>query len=70
MMGADGHYRYLVVDPYRAFLDPKAENVEASDAPPRRHLFHCYVYQFHLWQFVKTLSELVRRLLSRIIHAP
>ena len=55
-------YRHTVVDPYRASLDAKAGNGEASDTPSHRHLFHCYVYQYHLWQFVKVLSELVCQL--------
>jgi len=53
-------HRHIVVDPYRASLDPKAGNAEGSNPPSHRHLFHCYVYQYHLWQFVKVLSELVR----------
>ena len=52
--------RHIVIDPYRASLDAKGGNGEASDVPSHRHLFHCYVYQYHLWQFVKVLSELVR----------
>ena len=60
---ADLLHRHIVVDPYRASFD--AGNGESSDAPSHRHLFHCYVYQYHLWQFVKILSELVCRLLPR-----
>lgn len=56
---ADCLQRLIVVDPYRASLDPKAGDAELNDAPSHRHLFHCYVYQYHLWQFVKILSELV-----------
>lgn len=52
-----------MVDPYRASLDPNAGDAEVSGAPSHRHLFHCYVYQYHLWQFVKILSEVVRWLL-------
>lgn len=57
-----------MIDPYRAYLDSKGGNGEASDAPSHRHLFHCYVYQYHLWQFVKVLSELVRQPLPDIIR--
>ena len=57
-----------MVEPYRASLDPKAGNAEGSNPPSHRHLFHCYVYQYHLWQFVKILSELVRWPLPRTIH--
>ena len=62
-------HRHLVVDPYRAFLDPKEGNGETSDAPSHRHLFHCYTYQYHLWQFAKVLSEVVCQLLLRILCA-
>lgn len=61
--GADHLHRHIVVDPYRASFD--AGNGESSDVPSHRHLFHCYVYQYHLWQFVKILSQLVCRLLPR-----
>jgi len=65
---ADRLCSHIVVDPYRASLDPKAGNAEGSHSPSHRHLFHCYVYQYHLWQFVKVLSELVRWLLPRTVH--
>ena len=58
--GADRRHSHIVIDPYRAYLDSKGGDGEVSDAPSHRHLFHCYVYQYHLWQFVKVLSELVR----------
>lgn len=66
--GTDHLYRHIVIDPYRASLDAKDGNGEASDVPSHRHLFHCYVYQYHLWQFVKVLSELVRRSLPEIVR--
>ncbi|KAJ7444827.1 hypothetical protein FB451DRAFT_1433746 [Mycena latifolia] len=40
--------RHLVLEPWRPSFDPDHE--ADQEMPPHRHLFHCYVYQYHLIQ--------------------
>ncbi|KAG2004212.1 hypothetical protein CC2G_002792 [Coprinopsis cinerea AmutBmut pab1-1] len=64
--------RMKVLDPYRpAFettptmtLDDDDDYHHHHDIPPHRHLFRCYVYQYHLIQFteivIESLDEILR----------
>ena len=48
------------MDPYRPAFDLKhVPSDEDAEVPPHRHLFHCYVYQYHLMQFAQVLIEMV-----------
>ncbi|KAJ7087768.1 hypothetical protein C8R44DRAFT_26769 [Mycena epipterygia] len=40
--------RHLVLEPWRPSFDPNHD--PEQEMPPHRHLFHCYVYQYHLLQ--------------------
>ncbi|KAJ6525711.1 hypothetical protein B0H19DRAFT_1223853 [Mycena capillaripes] len=40
--------RHLILEPWRPSFDQEHESEQ--EMPPHRHLFHCYVYQFHLIQ--------------------
>ncbi|KAF7311484.1 hypothetical protein MKEN_01050700 [Mycena kentingensis (nom. inval.)] len=40
--------RHLVLAPWRPSFD--VDNDSEQEMPPHRHLFHCYVYQYHLLQ--------------------
>ncbi|KAJ7219546.1 hypothetical protein GGX14DRAFT_533276 [Mycena pura] len=40
--------RHLVLEPWRPSFDPNSD--PEQEMPPHRHLFHCYVYQYHLIQ--------------------
>ncbi|KAJ7510139.1 hypothetical protein B0H11DRAFT_1957855 [Mycena galericulata] len=40
--------RHLVLEPWRPSFDP--DHDPEQEMPPHRHLFHCYVYQYHLIQ--------------------
>ncbi|KAF7295393.1 hypothetical protein MIND_01078900 [Mycena indigotica] len=40
--------RHLILEPWRSSFNYDHEN--EHETPPHRHLFHCYVYQYHLLQ--------------------
>ncbi|KAJ7744984.1 hypothetical protein DFH07DRAFT_20255 [Mycena maculata] len=40
--------RHLILEPWRPSFDP--DHDPEQEMPPHRHLFHCYVYQYHLMQ--------------------
>ncbi|KAF7338076.1 hypothetical protein MVEN_02032100 [Mycena venus] len=40
--------RHLVLEPWLPAFDPNHD--PEHEIPPHRHLFHCYVYQYHLMQ--------------------
>ncbi|KAH6904695.1 hypothetical protein BKA70DRAFT_1296143 [Coprinopsis sp. MPI-PUGE-AT-0042] len=63
--------RMKVLEPYKLAFDHSAhpededdQHIHDADAPPHRHLFRCYVYQYHLTQFaeivIETLDEIDR----------
>lgn len=48
--------RHIILQPYRlAFETPDEDSGSDYETPPHRHLFNCYVYQYHLIQ----ISEIV-----------
>ncbi|TRM68618.1 hypothetical protein BD626DRAFT_119094 [Schizophyllum amplum] len=49
--------RLAVLDLYRPFFDRDMEDPHLADMPPHRHLFHSYVYQYHLMQVAGILIE-------------
>ncbi|KAJ7272064.1 hypothetical protein B0H12DRAFT_1299013 [Mycena haematopus] len=52
--------RHLVLEPWNPFFDPSHD--PEHPMPPHRHLFHCYVYQYHLIQMsgnVKTMLDTI-----------
>ncbi|KAF8629340.1 hypothetical protein AX15_003501 [Amanita polypyramis BW_CC] len=56
--------RHLVLDPYKGTFDPRAEEIDTDqDVPPHRHLFHCYVYQYHVMEF----GDYTMKMLDHII---
>ncbi|KAF8431956.1 hypothetical protein L210DRAFT_3650787 [Boletus edulis BED1] len=56
--------RLTVLHPYRAMFASVDDTVLEHEIPSHRHLFHCYVYQYHLMRFATSiqdvLSEIVR----------
>ncbi|KAF8121514.1 hypothetical protein EV363DRAFT_907034 [Boletus edulis] len=56
--------RFTVLDPYRVMFTSADDTMMEPEVPSHRHLFHCYVYQYHLMQFAKSvqdmLSEIIR----------
>ncbi|KAL0959307.1 hypothetical protein HGRIS_014571 [Hohenbuehelia grisea] len=55
--------RHLVLEPYHGAFEPKPD-AQDQPAPPHRHLFHCYVYQYHL----NHLSHNLLDLFDQILH--
>ncbi|KAL1753824.1 hypothetical protein FB107DRAFT_264038 [Schizophyllum commune] len=52
--------RLKVLDVYRPFFEHGGqEDAHAPDMPAHRHLFHCYVYQYHLMQVAGILVEML-----------
>ncbi|KAL1742869.1 hypothetical protein HDZ31DRAFT_42289 [Schizophyllum fasciatum] len=57
--------RLRVLDVYRPFFEHGQDDAHSPDMPAHRHLFHCYVYQYHLMQVAGILLEMldeIRRL--------
>ncbi|KAF8550186.1 hypothetical protein OG21DRAFT_1469052 [Imleria badia] len=56
--------RFFILDPYRAMVTSPDEALTEREIIPHRHLFNCYVYQYHLMQFATNiqavLGEIVR----------
>ncbi|KAG9311166.1 hypothetical protein JVU11DRAFT_8233 [Chiua virens] len=56
--------RFAILDPYRAMLAAADDSSAERDIIPHRHLFNCYVYQYHLMRFATsvqdTLGEIIR----------
>ncbi|KAF7322544.1 hypothetical protein HMN09_00032900 [Mycena chlorophos] len=50
--------RHLVLEPWRPSFDTGHLDLE-HEMPPHRHLFHCYVYQYHLLQVSLNISTLL-----------
>lgn len=70
-----------VLEPYKAAFDHAAHpededehHIHDTDAPPHRHLFRCYVYQYHLTQFaeivIETVSSSITLTISTGLHLP
>ncbi|KAJ7632836.1 hypothetical protein FB45DRAFT_744966 [Roridomyces roridus] len=49
--------RHLVLEPWRSSFD--LEHETEHEAWPHRHLFHCYVYQYHLMQVSTNLLTML-----------
>jgi hypothetical protein len=49
--------RHLILEPWRPSFDPNHD--PEQEIPPHRHLFHCYVYQYHLIQLSVNLTAMV-----------
>jgi hypothetical protein len=49
--------RHLILEPYRPSFD-QAQDPD-QEMPPHRHLFHCYVYQYHLLQTADLMVAMV-----------
>ncbi|KAI0089790.1 hypothetical protein BDY19DRAFT_888753 [Irpex rosettiformis] len=47
--------RHRVLDPYRIAFDPK-HSESGFGAPPHKHLFHCYTYEYHILQLAMYIS--------------
>ncbi|KAJ6597201.1 hypothetical protein DFH09DRAFT_113905 [Mycena vulgaris] len=55
--------RHLVLEPWRPSFDPNHD--PEQEMPPHRHLFHCYIYQYHLIQVsvnLVTMLEAITKL--------
>lgn len=53
--------RLRVLDPYRHAFDLKQKHGATSDIepPPHKHLFHCYMYEYHTSQIASFVSGVV-----------
>lgn len=51
--------RFTVLDPYRVIFSPADDMLRERDIPSHRHLFDCYVYQYHLMQFASSIQDMV-----------
>ena len=51
--------RFTVLDPYRAMFTSADDTLTGRDIIPHRHLFHCYVYQYHLMRFATSIQDVV-----------
>ncbi|TFK66336.1 hypothetical protein BDN72DRAFT_880366 [Pluteus cervinus] len=47
--------RHVVLEPYIAAFEGRADH----GTPSHHHLFHCYVYQYHLMQFASIVLEML-----------
>ena len=52
--------RLIVLDPYRAMFTSTDDTLTEREITSHRHLFHCYVYQYHLMQFATSIQDAVR----------
>ncbi|KAJ3536349.1 hypothetical protein NMY22_g6068 [Coprinellus aureogranulatus] len=56
--------RLLVIEPYHPVVELNDDESVHKEIPPHRHLFHCYVYQYHLIQVasivIESLDEILR----------
>ncbi|KAM6495323.1 Protein of unknown function (DUF2422) domain containing protein [Amanita muscaria] len=63
--------RHRVLLPYEPAFEPKLEDGENEhDIPPHRYLFQCYVYQFHLMQFLDSTINLEQRRQRETLWTP
>ena len=51
--------RLLVIEPYHPVVEIADDESHHKEIPPHKHLFHCYVYQYHLIQVASVLVESV-----------
>ncbi|KAF8642481.1 hypothetical protein AX16_009482 [Volvariella volvacea WC 439] len=51
--------RHKVLEPYKAAFESHGHQDEDIDIPPHRHLFHCYVYQYHLMQMASNIITML-----------
>ncbi|KDQ52942.1 hypothetical protein JAAARDRAFT_39659 [Jaapia argillacea MUCL 33604] len=56
--------RHLVLEPYRSSLDPRLV-ASLQEIPPHRHLFHCYVYQYHLMRVAQLVLEMLDDMIKK-----
>ncbi|KAF8211930.1 hypothetical protein K438DRAFT_1805637 [Mycena galopus ATCC 62051] len=49
--------RHMVLEPWNPFFDPSHD--PEHEMPPHRHLFHCYVYQYHLMQMAANVTKML-----------
>ncbi|KAG8221785.1 hypothetical protein J3R82DRAFT_2101 [Butyriboletus roseoflavus] len=49
--------RFTVLNPYRAMFTSTDDTLTEREITPHRHLFHCYVYQYHLMQFATSIQD-------------
>lgn len=51
--------RFTVLDPYRALFTSADDTLTEREITPHRHLFNCYLYQYHLMQFATSIKDVV-----------
>ncbi|KAF8123857.1 hypothetical protein EV363DRAFT_1587054 [Boletus edulis] len=55
--------RFTVLDPYRATFASADDTLMEHEITPHRHLFHCYVYQYHLIRFATSIRDMLREII-------
>lgn len=58
--------RHVILDPWRPSFDP--DHDPNQEMPPHRHLFHCYVYQYHLLQMSLNVLTMLDTILATENH--
>ncbi|KAJ2912099.1 hypothetical protein MD484_g8319, partial [Candolleomyces efflorescens] len=59
------HGRLRVIEPYHPVVAELGDEESGHhELPPHRHLFHCYVYQYHLIQTASVILEMLEEVLK------
>ena len=56
--------RFTVLDPYRTMFTSAGDTLTEREIIHHRHLFHCYVYQYHLMRFATSAQDVVREIIA------